>query len=204
MRSWLCSHRFPLSALAALLTAALAAGPAWAQPVDPDDQDVPAPPPPPPAPAAPAGYGAAPPVVVLAPGQYAYIPGGVPQVPPHILWQQGAAMRSTGRFLTLGSIALFAIGVGLIVNAANQCHARWDGAMYSDGCPDEHGGWIAGGALSIVGSMIGLGVGIPFWAVGAHRMNRAERMGYVPAYAAAPYVAPTSGGLVAGLRVTQF
>jgi hypothetical protein len=117
-----------------------------------------------------------------------------------VLYERGQSLRSVGLPLTLLGIGLFVLSVGLLwkaVDVESTCDLNSD-------CNGSAGKWVVGGVLAMLGSVAGLGVGIPLWAVGASRMNRAVRMGFVPTYAQ-PFVGPTpNGGLVAGLRLATF
>jgi hypothetical protein len=101
--------------------------------------------------------------------------------------------------ITIAGIVLFAVGIGLLVKSvddAGRC------ALGDYSC-DNSASYLAWGLVSFLGSVVGLGVGIPLWAVGSSRVNRAYRMGFRPAYAQ-PYVAPTHNGAVAGMRLVTF
>jgi hypothetical protein len=208
-----------LGALIGVLCVTLAVGPAAADPrvrvaqADPDDEDdVPAPPPPPAAPAqapaelAPPEPTAPPPAaVILTPGAVQLQYGGI-QVPPAVLYARGQSLRSVGMPLTFVGIGLFVAMIALFVKAVDEgtCAGTWDGTSYVHNCNDSLAAdYVVGGALALLGSLVSLGVGIPLWAIGSSRMNKAVRMGYQPAYAA-PFLSPTPGGLVAGLRIKSF
>jgi len=120
---------------------------------------------------------------------------------PAELYVRGASLRNIGMPMTLASLVLFFVGVGLVIRGTNEA---LDPCRGDFGCSNDGEQYIAWGFVSIVGSVLGLGVGIPLWAVGSARMRRAERMGFVPPTHAQPYVAPAPGGLVAGLRLVSF
>jgi hypothetical protein len=231
-RRWL-RPRLSLAVLCALLSGLLAAGPALAKPavrlaqaapapVDPDDEDdTPAPPPPPvaaPAPAplpppTPAPPPAPPPgptttggVVVYGPGYAVGVGTGYAPAPnpygisPGELYARGASLRNVGMPLTVAAIVFFAIGIGLIVKGAEEATCATDDIDYN--CSDMNR-YLAWGVVSMLGSVVGLGVGIPLWAVGSYRMNRAVKMGFMPTFAQ-PYLSPTHNGATAGLRLALF
>jgi hypothetical protein len=225
-RRWL-RPSVTLHVVCALLCGALVAGPAMANPVkrlaqapvphDPDeDDDTPAPPPPPPAPApAPAPAPPAPPPPPGAAGPVYYGQGGVPQygygyapapmpnpygISPGELYARGGSLRNIGMPLTIASIVLFAVGIGLLVKGSESA-SHYDCTGF--GCSSNTDQYIAWGLVSMLGSIVGLGVGIPLWAVGSYRMNRAIKMGFQPLYAQ-PFVAPTHNGAVAGMRLLTF
>jgi hypothetical protein len=57
--------------------------------------------------------------------------------------------------------------------------------------------------ITAIPSAACLAVGIPLWITGTARQQRALRLGYRPVLAA-PFVAPTRGGVTAGLGVVSF
>jgi hypothetical protein len=140
-------------------------------------------------------------VVIFGPGHglgygYRHDPRGVFLAD---LYSSGNRLRRIGMPLTLASTALLAIGIGLLVKGKGL-GLHCDGSSRS--CHDDSG-TFAGGLFAVVASTVGVGVGIPLWAVGSHRMKQATRLGVVPTYAR-PYLSPTQGGLVAGFRVGTF
>jgi hypothetical protein len=199
-----------IGTLVGVLSVMLAVGPAAADPrtrhaaSETDDEDDVPTPPPPPAPA-PAPAPAPEPAQVYVPPAGAVVYTQTTQLqygtlPPHLLYARGQSLRSVGLPLTLIGIALFAVSIGLLVKATQEASCGQGGACNSD----AGARYAIGGVFAMLGGVAGLGVGIPLWAVGASRMNRAVQMGFVPTYARA-YVAPTpGGGLVAGLRLTVF
>ena len=111
-----------------------------------------------------------------------------PLEPNERLYRSGRTLRIVGIVLTITGIAVAVIGVVPLIMAAN------------DRNPEANWYW---GGISMGCAVPFLGSGIPLWAVGAARMNRAAQQGYVPV-AGGPFVSPTPGGLVAGLRVVTF
>jgi len=224
-RRWL-RPSLPLCVVCALLCGALVCGPAMANPTrvaqaqpNDDDDDVPAPPAPPPAPApAPAPP---PPVAAPAPpagpvyyGQpaapapgYGYGYGyGYPApvhnpygISPAELYARGGSLKNIGVPLTIAAIVLFALGIGLLVKGAETTTTCGGGSSCTGGV-DQYLAW---GLVSILGGTVGLGVGIPLWAVGSYRQSRAIKMGFQPTFAQ-PFVAPVNNGAVAGMRLITF
>ncbi|HEY3354472.1 MAG TPA: hypothetical protein VGQ83_14570 [Polyangia bacterium] len=208
-----------LGGLVGLLCVTLAVGPAAADPrlrvaqaqPDPDDVDgVPTPPPPPvvaPAPAPPLEAAPpAPPVVVLPAAGYQY-GGAYGGMPPAVLYARGQSLRSIGMPLTFAGIGLFVLSIALLWKAVDlgTC-SYYDTTLgrSTRGCNDSAAvNYAVGGVFAMLGSLTGIGVGIPLWAVGSHRMNKAIQMGHVPTYAA-PLLTPTHGGLIGGLRLKTF
>ncbi len=139
-------------------------------------------------------------VVVVPAGYYGAQPPSDPMLAAR-LYESGASMRSTGKALTFIGIGLNVLGIVLYVAGVERAIGCAVGETSS--C-DIGAGYLWGAVLSFLGGTASLGVGIPFWAVGASRMNRALRMGYTPAYVM-PFVGPThGGGMVAGLRLFAF
>jgi hypothetical protein len=228
-RRWL-RPSLTLYVVSALLCGALVAGPALANPAtrlaqvqpDPDDDDTPVPPAPPPAPAPPPTPGPppapapppAPPAMPPAVGPdgmpifYGPGPGygyaAVPNpygIPPAELYARGSSLRNVGMPLTIASIVLFAVGIGLLVKAADTAGTLCTSDFGR--CHNDSDTYLAWGLVSFLGSFVGLGVGIPLWAVGSYRMNRAVKMGFMPTYAQ-PFVTPTHNGAIAGMRLLTF
>jgi hypothetical protein len=216
----------PLYVVCALLCGALVCGPAMASPTrlaqapqPDDDDDVPAPPAPPapaPAPAPPAAAPPAPPappagpVYYGQPGAPAYGYGygyGYPApvrnpygVSPAELYARGGSLKNIGMPLTIVSILLFFVGIGLLIKGAESASGYNCDGFGCSSRTDEYLGW---GLVSFLGSFVGLGVGIPLWAVGSYRQSKAIKLGFQPAFAH-PFVAPTNNGAVAGMRLITF
>ena len=135
---------------------------------------------------------------------YGYAPAPVPNpygLSPGELYARGGSLRNVGMPLTIASIVLFAVGIGLLVKGADVAGSYCDSTYGS--CRNDSDQYLAWGLVSLLGSMVGLGVGIPLWAVGSYRMNRAIKMGFRPVYGQ-PFVAPTHNGAIAGMRLLTF
>jgi hypothetical protein len=119
-------------------------------------------------------------VIALAPTRASAEPGE--QALP------GSSLRKAGIVVTFVGIGLQVAGVGLLAAGA---------AIHADTNEDTTNYAIAG-VWSFGLGTLALPVGIPMWAVGSSRMSRARRAWIEP------FVAPTRGGLVAGLRLARF
>ena len=111
----------------------------------------------------------------------------------------GKNMRDVGLPFTIFGLGLAAVGIVEIATAGDTSSSFHFGPptptdLQHQAASDQQ----TRGMYFLLGSAACFGIGIPLLAVGQHRMTRAERMGYVP------YVAPTQGGVVMGLRVVAF
>ncbi|HEY3354471.1 MAG TPA: hypothetical protein VGQ83_14565 [Polyangia bacterium] len=169
--------------LTALLSAILALGPAAARAQAPAG-GAPSLPPGPAPPAAPA---------TVVP------PSAADPNRPGLLYEAGRGRRNAGITLTLIGAGLLATAIALLVAGldARHCGTGHD-------CSDaESVAYLQAAVGTGLGGLVGFGVGLPLWASGTRMMQRALDRGYVPT-AAAPFVSPTRGGLVAGLRLAAF
>ncbi|MBI5482444.1 MAG: hypothetical protein HY906_26550, partial [Deltaproteobacteria bacterium] len=133
---------------------------------------------------------------------YGYAPVPNPYgISPGELYARGGSLRNIGMPLTIAAIALMAVSIGLMAYGLQRTGVCWDGGS-SHSC-DTGTTYIGWGVAGFVGSMVGLGVGIPLWAVGSYRQSRAIKMGFQPTFAQ-PYVAPTHNGAIAGMRLLTF
>jgi hypothetical protein len=100
-------------------------------------------------------------------------------------YQEGRSFRAAGIVLTIAGSALVALGLPIyLADPGNE------------GFPARAFGGVvmAGGGVAIVS-------GVPIWIYGSHEMRDAERRGY---RAWRPFVAPTPGGVVAGVSLASF
>ncbi|HEY3355560.1 MAG TPA: hypothetical protein VGQ83_20080 [Polyangia bacterium] len=105
------------------------------------------------------------------------------------LYLTGLALKKVGITVTISGGIGLAAGVGLIV---------W-------GYQEPQSTAMKGGGWALVGTGVLLGViGIPIWMAGNSRIARAKKTIGLPSFVMAPYVAPTAGGLVAGLAGVSF
>jgi hypothetical protein len=109
------------------------------------------------------------------------------------LYRSGSSLRAAGIVFTVIGLGAVLVGASLVVIGAVR-HAKNGEDMLDMG---------GAGIFVFVGGNVTLCVGIPMWGVGASRRGRARSMGYAAAYVQ-PFLAPTSGGLVAGLRLATF
>jgi len=110
-------------------------------------------------------------------------------------YESGQILRGFGIPLTLAGVGLFAASIYFFEHS-NPCWFYCE--SWQDNGNFERAFW------SLIGSFASVGVGIPLWAVGQHRINKAERLGYQPGLVLLPYVAPAPSGAVAGLTVGRF
>jgi hypothetical protein len=102
---------------------------------------------------------------------------------------RGESYRTTGQVLTVvGSLSFIATVV------------LWNLALSSHG--DDSGRLVMNGFFTMFGAGAGLGAGIPLWLRGNRLIDQADSMS--ERTAVLPYVAPVSGGVVAGVSAFRF
>jgi hypothetical protein len=117
-------------------------------------------------------------------------------------YERGRTLRSVGLPMAAAGAALVAVGIyfgfrdglhpcGIL---DNECSATQRADVDSDR-------QVA--LYTLLGGVATMGVGIPLWAVGFHRMRDAERMGF-QAISLTPVLRPTPGGVVAGVQLVTF
>jgi hypothetical protein len=117
-----------------------------------------------------------------------------------LLRESGENMRSVGILLTVAG----AFSALLLAALAEEAMGTtFTAALGEDNGTGRSTGNDVAVALALVGVGAGLGVGIPLWVGGSARIDRAHELARRPA-TAIPFVAPTGGGAVAGLRVVGF
>jgi hypothetical protein len=96
------------------------------------------------------------------------------------------AMRNSGMVLTL-------VGSGVLTTAiVFFARSKYCGFLFASKDDDCNRGF---GFL--IGSLPLLGIGIPFWAVGQHRLNQYPQRAEL-------FITPVEGGAVAGVRLINF
>jgi hypothetical protein len=101
----------------------------------------------------------------------------------------GEEMRTWGAILTVTGAVLLGTTV-FFFSRSNSC-GGWgiSFAPIDDDCKV--------GYVTLFPTLAALGVGIPLWAIGQHRMNQ-------EAHRATLYLIPVDGGAVAGVRLVSF
>jgi len=111
--------------------------------------------------------------------------------------RSGKNMRDFGLPFTVVGTGLAIVGIFEIATAGDTGDLHLFGPPRTPAQQAAYDQKVRGIYL-LLGSAGCFGLGLPFLAIGQHRMAKAERLGYVP------YVAPTQGGVVMGLRVVTF
>src|SRR5262249_45291218 len=136
------------------------------------------------------------PALARADGARLQLSGDLQQPPPgidlHERYHTGVIMRDIGVPMILIGVGLLGTSIYLFSKATPLCLS-----FYADTCPPDNG-YARLGAVTLLGSFAHLGVGIPLWAVGQHRINQSQSWGFVP------YAAPVEHGGVAGVTIVGF
>lgn len=121
------------------------------------------------------------------------------QLKLHLQLERGRTMRTIGIVLVVVGIAAALGAVLSFASIRDRC------PQSEDGCWDNltNLGPMFAGVITTAIAIGGLGAGIPLWVIGSHRVDKAQRA-LARQAAVFPYVAPTPGGLVAGLRAFSF
>jgi hypothetical protein len=125
-----------------------------------------------------------------------------PAFDPEEQFESGLRMRTTGIVLTVAGAGLLATSFYLFLEALGHAWAC-DSSVNGRADSGAHNPCLNAGVFTILGAGAALGVGIPFIAVGQHRMNRAAAWGYQPV-SITPFIAPEAGGAIAGVRLATF
>lgn len=169
----------------------------------------------------PQGYVQQPPqgYVQQPPPGYQLAPGAMPSAEAQELYRSGRRLRGPGKALTITGAVLLPVGMivavagalGGLVTLTTSCHSST-----SSTCNNNLTGaglaFYGGVGMSMIGTAL-LGTGIPLWAVGQSRMNRAVEMGgpgvaglalSAPRLQLQPLYSPTGTGLVGGVAGLSF
>ena len=169
----------------------------------------------------PQGYVQQPPqgYVQPPPQGYQLAPGAMPSAEAQELYRSGRRLRGPGKALTITGAVLLPVGMivavagalGGLVTLTTSCHSST-----SSTCNNNLTGaglaFYGGVGMSMIGTAL-LGTGIPLWAVGQSRMNRAVEMGgpgvaglalSAPRLQLQPLYSPTGTGLVGGVAGLSF
>lgn len=169
----------------------------------------------------PQGYVQQPPqgYVQPPPPGYQLAPGAMPSAEAQELYRSGRRLRGPGRALTITGAVLLPVGMivavagalGGLVTLTTGCSSST-----SSSCNNNLTGaglaFYGGVGMSMIGTAL-LGTGIPLWAVGQSRMNRAVEMGgpgvaglalSAPRLQLQPLYSPTGTGLVGGVAGLSF
>ena len=169
----------------------------------------------------PQGYVQQPPqgYVQPPPQGYQLAPGAMPSAEAQELYRSGRRLRGPGKALTITGAVLLPVGMivavagalGGLVTLTTSCHSST-----SSTCNNNLTGaglaFYGGVGMSMIGTAL-LGTGIPLWAVGQSRMNRAVEMGgpgvaglalTAPRLQLQPLYSPTGTGLVGGVAGLSF
>lgn len=168
----------------------------------------------------PQGYVQPPQGYVQQPQQgYQLAPGAMPSAEAQELYRSGRRLRGPGKALTITGAVLLPVGMivavagalGGLVTLTTSCHSST-----SSTCNNNLTGaglaFYGGVGTSLIGTAL-LGTGIPLWAVGQSRMNRAVEMGgpgvaglalSAPRLQLQPLYSPTGTGLVGGVAGLSF
>jgi hypothetical protein len=169
----------------------------------------------------PQGYVQQPPqgYVQQPPPGYQLAPGAMPSAEAQELYRSGRRLRGPGKALTITGAVLLPVGMivavagalgGLVTlttdcsySSSKTCNNNLTGAGLA---------FYGGLGTSLIGTAL-LGTGIPLWAVGQSRMNRAVEMGgpgvaglalSAPRLQLQPLYSPTGTGLVGGVAGLSF
>jgi hypothetical protein len=169
----------------------------------------------------PQGYVQQPPqgYVQQPPPGYQLAPGAMPSAEAQELYRSGRRLRGPGKALTITGAVLLPVGMivavagalGGLVTLTTGCSSS-----SSSSCNNNLTGaglaFYGGVGMSMIGTAL-LGTGIPLWAVGQSRMNRAVEMGgpgvaglalTAPRLQLQPLYSPTGTGLVGGVAGLSF
>ena len=153
------------------------------------------------------------------PPGYQLAPGAMPSAEAQELYRSGRRLGGPGKALTITGAVLLPVGMivavagalGGLVTLTTGCSSS-----SSSSCNNNLTGaglaFYGGVGMSMIGTAL-LGTGIPLWAVGQSRMNRAVEMGgpgvaglalTAPRLQLQPLYSPTGTGLVGGVAGLSF
>jgi hypothetical protein len=153
------------------------------------------------------------------PPGYQLAPGAMPNAEAQELYRSGRRLRGPGKALTITGAVLLPVGMivavagalGGLVTLTTGCHSS-SGSSCNDNLTGAGLAFYGGVGMSMIGTAL-LGTGIPLWAVGQSRMNRAVEMGgpgvaglslSAPRLQLQPLYSPTGTGLVGGMAGLSF
>jgi hypothetical protein len=124
-------------------------------------------------------------------------------MPAERLGPAGEATRRRGQWITGLGVAAIVAGAVLVPLGPLSC-LDCNPSDPADKAGLRRGDAMLGaGAAALVLGHVGVILGPVLWSVGAGQVDRARKLGYRPA-AAQPFVAPTPGGVVTGVRLITF